>query len=687
MFAQLRDPLPYLDGALEIELRGSRLHEPLEFFDLVGDIRLFDIRLFFGFARDGERFGDFFDDGSGHDVVLFVVFLLYGAAAVGLADGALHAARERIGIHDHAPLRVARGAPDGLHERRFAAQEPLFIGVENGDEAHFGKVEPLAQQVDAAQDVELARTQTVDDVDALQSIDVGVHVAHFDAVLLEIVGEALRHALGERGDEHAPARPDDGVHFGEKIVDLPLRGSDGDGRIQKPRGTDELFHDLPRLAELVGRGRRGDADHLRHARVELLEGERAVIVSGLHAEAVIDEVFLAREIAVVHGADLRDGHVALVDEHEEIFGEIVQQREGWLPGRASVEIAGVVLHARTVSDLAHHLQIVPRALREALRLEELARVLERLHLALEIFLDHGERRLQALRSHRIVAGGKNDGVFEGADHLARYDVDLADGVDLVAEKFHADGDFGIGRGKDLHHVPPYAEGGAFEVHIVAGILDADEAGEQLVARHLLPRAERDAEAEELLGRAETVDAGDGGDDDDVVALAQRTGGGVAELIDLVVHREIFFDVSIRLRDIALGLIIIVIGDEIFHAVFGEKGAELVAELGGERFVVRDDERGTPDVLNDVRHRERFAAARDPDKHLRADAVQHALGQFLYRLRLIARGREGRMQFEGMMFHRSFLVRATPFARRDAPRRSAVCRSPAPPERANFCSHL
>ena len=279
--------------------------------------------------------------------------------------------------------------------------------------------------------------------------------------------------------------------------------------------------------------------------------------------------------------------------------------------------------------------------------------------------------MQPLRSHRVVAGGENDGVFEGADRLARHDVDLADGVDLVAEKLHADGDFGVGRGEDLHHVPPHAEGGTLEVGIVARILNVHEAGEQLVARHLLPRAQRNAKAEELLGRAQAVNARDGGDDDDIVPLAQRAGRGVAEFIDLVIHREIFFNVGIRLRNVAFGLIVVVIGDEILHAVFGEKGAELAPELRGKRLVVRDDERGTPHVLNDIRHRERFAAARDPDEDLRANPVQNALGEFLDRLRLIARGRKRRVQFKFVMLHNTSFVHTFSFKLMSS-RRSAPC---------------
>ena len=447
-----------------------------------------------------------------------------------------------------------------------------------------------------------------------------MHIAHSDVVFLQIVGERFRHALGERRHEHPAARLRDGTDLREKVVDLPFGGAHRDGGIEKPRRADELFDDLACLFELVGRGRRRNADELRHALVELLEGERAVVVGRAHAEAVVDEVGLAREVAVIHGADLRDGHVALVDEDEEILREVIEQREGGLPRLPPVEVARIVLHARAVPDLFEHFKIVLGALGEALRLQELPLVLERFDLPFEIFLDHGKGALQAFGAHRIVARGEDDGVLQGRDDLARDDVLLAERVDLVAEKFDADGDFGIGSGENFHDVPAHAEGGALEIDVVAGIVDLDEAAQKFVARHLLPGAQRDAEAEELLGRAQAVDARDGGDDDDVVPLAQSARRRIAQLIDLVVHRKVLLDIGIGGRDIALGLIVIVVGDEVFDGVFGEKFAELVAQLRRKRLVVRDDERGPPHVLDDVCHRERLAAARHADEHLRADAV-------------------------------------------------------------------
>ena len=78
------------------------------------------------------------------------------------------------------------------------AQEAFLVGVEDGDQRALGDVEALAQQVDADQHVEGAEPQVADDLDALQGVDVGVHVAHADALLVHVLGEVLGHALGQR---------------------------------------------------------------------------------------------------------------------------------------------------------------------------------------------------------------------------------------------------------------------------------------------------------------------------------------------------------------------------------------------------------------------------------------------------------------------------------------------------------
>ena len=72
-----------------------------------------------------------------------------------LVDRPLHRVGHLVGVEDHLGVDVAGRAADGLHQRRFAAQEALLVGVEDGHQRDLGQVEPFAQQVHAHQHVEM----------------------------------------------------------------------------------------------------------------------------------------------------------------------------------------------------------------------------------------------------------------------------------------------------------------------------------------------------------------------------------------------------------------------------------------------------------------------------------------------------------------------------------------------------
>ena len=132
-----------------------------------------------------------------------VVALLDLAAAGHLVERALHRAGDPVGVEDRPAVHVARRAADGLDQRAVAAEEAFLVGVEDRDQRHLGQVEPFAQQVDADQHVEVAEPEAAEDLHPLDGVDVGVQVAHAHADLLQVVGEVLRHPLGERRDQHA----------------------------------------------------------------------------------------------------------------------------------------------------------------------------------------------------------------------------------------------------------------------------------------------------------------------------------------------------------------------------------------------------------------------------------------------------------------------------------------------------
>ena len=65
---------------------------------------------------------------------------------------------------------------------------------------------------------------------------------------------------------------------------------------------------------------------------------------------------------------------------------------------------------------------------------------------------------------------------------------------------------------------------------------------------------------------------------------------MAQPVDLLVDRRVLLDVEVLARDVRLGLVVVVVGDEVLDRVAREVRPELVAQLGGERLVVRDHER-------------------------------------------------------------------------------------------------
>ncbi len=86
-----------------------------------------------------------------------------------------------------------------------------------------------------------------------------------------------------------------------------------------------------------GPGRGRDEDELLHLPEKLVEAQRPVVERRGKAEAVVDQRLLARAVALVHAAQLRDGLVRLVDEADEVVGEVVDERERVRPDRSTLE--------------------------------------------------------------------------------------------------------------------------------------------------------------------------------------------------------------------------------------------------------------------------------------------------------------------------------------------------------------
>ena len=299
-----------------------------------------------------------------------------------------------------------------------------------------------------------------------------------NAQLEEVIAQVLCHFLRERRDEHAVvvrSRIPDLLH---EIVDLALRRPNDDLGVDQPGGSDDLLDDLGGFTELPGARRRRQEDRLVDPLVPLVEPQRAVVEGGGESESVLDEDVLARLVPGELAIYLGNRHVALVDDHEEIVREVVEEREGSLTLRSTIQVPRVVLDPRAVPDLPHHLDVVARPHAKALGLEQLALPFEHREMADEFLLDAGDGAIEDLLRRDVVGGRIDPCLPHLLEDLARDGVHPADSLDLVAPVLDPNDGFVVGR-EHLQGVAPHPEGAACEVHLVALVLDVHEARDGL----------------------------------------------------------------------------------------------------------------------------------------------------------------------------------------------------------------
>ena len=212
-----------------------------------------------------------------------------------------------------------------------------------------------------------------------------------------------------------------------------------------------------------------------------------------------------------------------------------------------------------------------------------------------------------------------DFVFAGTrTNFAGERIDLSDSRDFATPEFDAHGKVVVRR-INLDHIAAYAKGAALEV-FGALVLNFNKLAQDGFARDGLPLFDELHHSVIGLRGAEAVNARDGGYDDDVAPLEERTRGAHAQLVELVVDGGLFFDVGVARRDVGFRLVIIVIADKIFDGVIGKERPKFVKKLGGQSFIVRQDDGGAIDFLDHLRHRECFARAGDAEKDLLAFSV-------------------------------------------------------------------
>ena len=220
------------------------------------------------------------------------------------------------------------------------------------------------------------------------------------------------------------------------------------------------------------------------------------------------------------------------------------------------------------------------------------------------------------------------------EDLPGHRIHFLDALDLITEQLHPDRRLRAGR-IDVDHIAAHAECPTLKRQIVAHILNIHQLSQDLLARLLHTRPQREHLILVVKRAAQAVNTGHRGHDDDIPALCQRCRRRVAQLFDLIVDVRVFFDIRIRRRYISLRLVIIVVAYKILHCVLREELLKLAVKLRCQRLIMGNDQRRLLHLLDQIRHRKGLAGPRHAHQSLIFPAFRDSRGKPRHRLRLVS----------------------------------------------------
>ena len=312
--------------------------------------------------------------------------------------------------------------------------------------------------------------------------------------------------------------------------------------------------------------------------------------------------------------------MALVQKQQGVGRQIVGQggwRRAW---RRTRKVAAVVLNAFAVAYLGQHFQVKTRALLQTLGFDQFAHAQQLFQAASQFGFDGFNRGQHLLARRDIVARRVNGKARHLLHHPACERVEQIQRLDLVVKQLHAQRQLRMLGRKDINRVAAHAKLAARELQIIALVLHPHQLGDGFALRDFVARAQDKAHLHIALGRTYAVNRADGGDDDGVAPLQHALGGRQAHLLNLLVDGRVFFNEQIALRHIGLGLVVVVIADEVLDRVIREEFAELAVKLRRQGFIGRKNDGRPARAGNDIGHGVGFARTRHAQQGLKALAV-------------------------------------------------------------------
>ena len=166
-------------------------------------------------------------------------------------------------------------------------------------------------------------------------------------------------------------------------------------------------------------------------------------------------------------------------------------------------------------------------------------------------------------------------------------------------------------------------------------MEADQTAHEFIRRDFFALEYFQSQIFVIFRIAEVVDAGDRRDDDDVVAADQSLSSRVAQPVDFLVYLRILLYIGVGVGDICLRLVVVIVGNKIMHRILRKELLEFFIQLGGQCFIVRNDQRRPLILLDHLSHGESLTGTGHAQEYLVLFALLKSFGQLFNCLRLVA----------------------------------------------------
>ena len=123
-------------------------------------------------------------------------------------------------------------------------------------------------------------------------------------------------------------------------------------------------------------------------------------------------------------------------------------------------------------------------------------------------------------------------------------IDLRNPLHLVPEELHPVSVSARVSRINLQHITSYAETASLKIHIISCILDVDKLVNYLVPVFFHPRPQGNYHLLIIDRTSQTINTRHGGHNDYILPLRQRSRGGVAQLVYLVIDGRVLFNVCV-----------------------------------------------------------------------------------------------------------------------------------------------